>query len=291
LVESRHDPDRTPVPIGYSPQDQHHVLPVEVLLRSSVLARRDQRGINDRQRVGFHLLMVCFEGYGSHAVDFEPVELSPGTCLRIHPGQVQRFAPDAVFDAHMVVWPDDAAPADPVAPAWYPGSGAATSWHLEGEPFTQVLHSIDDLRAEQERFDGSPQMIALLRSLLRTLVLRLAVHAPAPLPETSALPELYVGLRQLIEQRLTVRPTVVELAHELGYSLRTLDRACRDATGQTAKQVLDERTTLEIRRLLTHTDRALVNIAADFSFQDPSNFTKFVRRHLGEPPSVIRDRG
>jgi len=233
--------------------------------------------------------MVCVEGHGSHVVDFDQVELSPGTCLRIHPGQVQRFVPDPVFDAHMVVWPDDAAPADPVAPAWYPGSDVATSWHLEGESFTQVLHSIDDLRDEQGRFDGSPQMIALLQSLLRTLVLRLAVHAPVSDPETGRLPDLYVDLRQLIEQRLYQRPTVVELAHDLGYSTRTVDRACQEATGQTAKQVLDERTTLEIRRLLTHTDRPLVNIAADFSFQDPSNFSKFVRRHLGDLPTMIRD--
>lgn len=89
----------------------------------------------------------------------------------------------------------------------------------------------------------------------------------------------------------SVGPSVTELAHDLGYSTRTLDRACRQATGRTARQVLDERVGLEIRRLLTHTDRPVSQIAGDLGFDDSSNFSKFVRRQLGALPTQVRDRG
>lgn len=42
------------------------------------------------------------------------------------------------------------------------------------------------------------------------------------------------------------RPNMIELAQELGYSSRTIDRACRQVTGRTAKQVLDERVAFEV---------------------------------------------
>ena len=78
------------------------------------------------------------------------------------------------------------------------------------------------------------------------------------------------------------------MAEDLGYSTRTLDRACQRATGRTAKQVVDERISLEVRRLLTHTDLPVARIATDLGFDDASNFTKFVKRQLGLPPSEVR---
>ena len=291
MVESRQSGDPPLVDVTYAPQRGHRGLPVEVIDRSSILARDAPRTSNHRQRVGFHLLMVCTAGRGTHVVDFEAIDMSPGACLRVHPGQVQRFVPVPVFDAHVVVWPTDTHPADPTAPPWYPGCGAATSWHLAGEVRSTILSGIEELRVEQGRFDGGARRRALMTSLLHTLLLRLAIEVPDTTPDTGQLPEAYLRLRRRIEQRLHERPSVTQLAQDLGYSARTLDRACRQATGRTAKQVLDERVGLEIRRLLTHTDRPVSQIAVDLGFDDPSNFSKFVRRQLGALPTQVRDRG
>ncbi|NNL99059.1 MAG: helix-turn-helix domain-containing protein [Acidimicrobiia bacterium] len=244
-----------------------------------------------RQRLGFHLLMVCVSGHGTHDVDFEPVELSVGTCLRVHPGQVHRFVSDPPFEAYMVVWPDSSHPPDPVAPVWYPGCNAATSWHLDEEPLAKLLATIDELRYEQGRFDGSPRQTALMQALLASLLFRLAIEIPESVPDAGRLPQAYLDYRERIEERVYQRPTVLELARDLGYSSRTLDRACRQVSGETAKQVLDGRISLEIRRVLTHTDRPISRIAADFEFHDPSNFSKFVKRHLGDLPGHIRQTG
>ncbi|WP_436794629.1 AraC family transcriptional regulator [Actinospongicola halichondriae] len=290
MVESRHLADRDPVAIEYSPHRRHPKLPVEVVDRSSILERTRDRELGYRQRVGFHLLIVCTAGQGSHVVDFEPVQVSEGTCLRVRPGQVQRFVPDPAFDARMVVWPTDSHPTDPEAPVWFPGCDATSKWQLEGESLDKALHSVRELEYEQDRFDGSPRNIALMSALLSALLLRLALEIPESVPESSRLPQPYLDFRAVVERRLYERPTVVDLARELGYSTRTLDRACRQAAGQTAKEVFDDRVALEIRRLLTHTDRSIASVGAEFGFHDPSNFSKFVKRHLGGLPGDIRDR-
>lgn len=263
-------------------------LPVEVVERSSILARKSSRELAIRQRVGFHLLIVCTAGRGTHVVDFEALELTVGTCIRVHPGQVQRFVQTSDFDAHMVIWPTSAHPSERDAPAWYPGCGAATRWQPDDVQFGRLSRSIDELRDEQTRFDGSPRQIELVQTLLRALLLRIAIDTPATVPDVSRLPQPYQDFRAGIEARLRQRPTVADLARTLGYSSRTLDRACQQVSGQTAKQVLDARVALEIRRLLTHTDQPLTRIASDFGFFDASNFSKFVKRHLGDLPGEIR---
>ena len=290
MVRSRHVRDEEPIDIGYEPQRRHRALPVEVVDRSSILARLSGVELaRRRERVGFHLLIVCTAGHGSHIVDFEPFELSPGTWLRVYPGQVQQLVPEPVFDAHMVVWPIAGHPADPEAPAWFPGCGAATCWRPDDEVLGTLLGSVKELRYEQERFDGSTRKRELLRALLSTLLLRVAIEIPESVPDAGRLPQPYLDFRAHIEGRLYERPAVVDLARDLGYSSRTLDRACQQVSGQTAKQVLDQRVALELRRLLTHTDWSVARIGAVFGFFDPSNFSKFVKRHLGGLPGDIRD--
>ncbi|MEM7340190.1 MAG: AraC family transcriptional regulator [Actinomycetota bacterium] len=289
MVESRQLLDHAPIDVSYAPQRRHRLVPVEVVDRAELMARIAAREVAHRQRTSFHQLVVCTRGHGTHHVDYEEIELSEGTLLRIHPGQVQQFEPEPAFDAHIIVWPIESHHADPAAPAWFPGSSAATHWQLEGELFAKILGWVDELRTEQDRFDGSARYIGLMQALLCSLLLRLAIEVPEPSPNPSQLPRPYLELRQLIEHQLYERPTVAALADMLGYSSRTLDRACQQVSGQTAKGVLDDRVALEVRRLLTHTDRPVAGIGADFGFSDPSNFSKFVKRHLGRLPGEIRD--
>lgn len=277
---------QTPVEISYLPVHGHRLLPVEVLQRSDVLQRTAGRS---RQRAMFHQLVVCTSGEGTHNVDFESIPFTAGSMIRIHPGQVQQFVTDAAFEATMVVWPDDSHYADPQAPAWYPGSDIATRWQLDTESLTQVLGWIEELRVEQAQFDTSAAYASLLQTLLRSLLIRLAIMLPQPSQSANRLPRPYLDYREMIEARLYDRPSVLALAHDLGYSSRTLDRACKTVSGNTAKEVLDERTTLEIRRLLTHTTRPIAQVGHDLGFGDPSNFSKFVKRHLGQLPGQIRN--
>ncbi len=285
MEAQRSDPRNRPAEIGFSPVDGHRLLPVEVVDRSSVVRRTPRRS---QQRPLFNLLMIGTDGAGVHEVDFEPVPVEVGTLLRVHPGQVHRFVRQPEFDAVLVLWPPSSRTADRLDPDWYPGCGRPTRWQLEPEHHRRLLGWVQDLRVEQGRFDGSRLRTALMDSLLRTLLIRLAVELPGWHPSTTQLPAAYVAFRQIIERRLSERPTVANLASELGYSPRTIDRACEAVVAKTAKEVLDERTALEIRRLLTHSDRSIALVGTDLGFSDPSNFAKFTKRHLNATPGQVR---
>ncbi len=280
-----------PVPVDYLPNVTCDHLPYEIVQRSGVLAKKAARDYQLRQRPGFHQLIVCTEGEGTHIVDFEPVPLQRGSVLRIHLGQVQQFLPNQRFEATMVVWPLDSHLSSSTRPTWFPGSKIPTRWELAEPDLDRLLGWLDDLHAEQAAFDGSSVKREVLVAMLHTFLLRVESTLPANQTSSSQLPQPYIDLRMEIEARLYARPTVEFLASSIGYSSRTLDRACHFAVGKTAKQVLDERTALEVRRLLTQTDRSVASIGRDFGFDDASNFSKFVKRHLGALPSVLRQQG
>lgn len=288
----RQDSDLVPPKeIGWRPQGRHLNLPVEVLERSDVLGRIEAREISSRERVQFHQLLICTGGDGTHIVDFEPMPLVRGTIQRIYPGQVQQYVTEGPVDVIMVIWPSDSDRADPELPPWYPGSGAATHWAVDDVTLAKVIEWGAVLRVEQAAFDGSARRVALMRSLLRTFLLRLALELPAGASSGEPPPQAYIDFRVAMERQLHERPTVTSLALALGYSTRTLDRACVEASGHTAKYLLDERVALEVRRLLTYSNRSVAQIATSLGFADASNFSKFVKRQLGEGPLEIRAAG
>ena len=80
-----------------------------------------------------------------------------------------------------------------------------------------------------------------------------------------------------------------DYARHLGYSVKTLPRACLSATGQPVKQIIDTRVALEAQRLLAHTDQPVAAIARRLGFSEPTNFGKFFTRHTGTTPGDFRD--
>ncbi len=275
--------------MAFSPPDGQRHLPVEVLDRADVLDR--SRGPVMRRPM-FHQLVVCTSGEGTHDVDFERVAVRTGTVLRLRPGQVQRFVREPHFDARMIVWPDDAT-IDRDGRHWFPGSSMGTRWDLSAAELERFERWIDELAEARQSYDGTAEGEQLMRVLLEALLLRL-VQLPGGGTDPGELaraPTAYTAFRSLLEQRVTTRPTVRTLAHELGYSPRTIDRASRAATGRSAKEILDERIVLEVRRLLLRTERPVSQIGRDLGFNDPSNFSNFVRRHLGDSPGEVRSEG
>ena len=287
-MAGRSRPER-PLDIGFRPQ-VHPNLPVEVVERAEIRDRGGPAHFRRRQRADFHQIVLCTSGRGLHHVDFEPIEMRAGTALRIHPGPLQQFQFDPHFDASMVIYRSEFHRTFTPGEIWFPGSDTPTHWSLDAAEFERLLATVDELRSEQAHFDGAPARAALMESLLGTLLARLNLAAGDPV-RTDHLPEPYLRFRHFIESRLHERPPVAQCADQLGYSTRTIDRACQAAAGRTAKEVLNERITLEVRRLLTHSELGVTRVGASFGFADASSFSKFVQRHLGASPSEIRDDG
>jgi len=274
--------------LGFSPQLHHPKVPVEVIEWSELMTRMPGPFVPRRQRAQFNLLIICTAGAGGHMVDFSPMTLGPGSMARIRPGQVQQFEAPATFEARLVIWPVESQPPGPGAPPWFPGSAAPSSWQLSPPQLDQMLGWVNELRRQQEVFDGSAGRAELMRMTLGTFLLTLDVELCGDTALTVGLPQAYLDLRAQLERDLPGRPSTASLARRIGYSTRTLDRACQAVTGQTARQVIDERIALEIRRHLADTSRSIAEIRTDLGYDDSSNFTRFVIRHLGQSPTDFR---
>lgn len=250
------------------------------------------------ERVDFLLLMLVRRGRGAHMVDFVEHALRPGQLLAVRPGQVQQWRTPGLQQGELLlVSPEALAPS--IARAGLDMQLLALDeWPAVSTPpkrlFAEALADLTRLQADIQRFDARRSTAAadaaivwhgLLALLLRLSRDRQPSNDAAPAAGDRAIYRLFL---QQLERTIGERPSVRTLAARIGYSERTLSRACEAAAGRTAKQVADARTLLEAKRLLVHSGASAVQIGHQLGFSEPTNFVKFFRRLAGVTPQAFR---
>jgi AraC-like DNA-binding protein len=242
------------------------------------------------QRPEFHLLIWIQRGQAAHTVDFERYTLAPDHVLWVKPGQVQTFGEYPLPIGQLVLFQPD---------FLFHGTQAATfadqrfgpaHWQLRHPAITRVGHAFEQLRDAYDGAATGPRSLygELLKHLLSVLLLRLREASPPDPLASGKRDDTFARLRDAVERDFATHHQVVHYAQTLGYAPRTLSRAALNATGNTAKQLIDRRIILEAERVLAYTDLPITTIADQLGFDDASNFSSFFARHTATSPSAFR---
>lgn len=280
------------IEIAYDNPDPAHP-GVEVLTFESLKRRLKGSVARRPSRLDFHQLMLVRGGEGTAMVDFVQHPCARGTLLHLRPGQVQRLpcgadGRPADLDAVLLLFTADFPPPLPATHAVLDGFGPV-GWQLPPGEFDAFERTAAELEAEYTalRSGVHPTDLtgALLRQLLGALLIRIA-RLTGPSGEPSS--DLYLAFRRELERSFATTRSVEDYAARLGYSPRTLTRACVAATGRTAKQLVDARVVLQAQRLLAHTDLPVATVGRTLGFGEPTNFGKFFARETGRAPGAFR---
>lgn len=240
-----------------------------------------------------HLILVKSHSLNCWADDVRHT-VPPGAWLWISPGQVYRFGAglDRATGAVLLFMPGflDTATlaAARLTPPYSPGP------LLPDAEEDAALAALLGLLEDAYRHTGAlpPEArVDLMRHLLAALVLRLGhVRQRRHGLRAGGGSDTFQRFHEAVERDFAAGRRIEDYAATLGYSVRTLTRACLAATGRTAKRYLDDRTALEAKRLLVHTDLRPGQVASRLGFTSPTVFGKFFRRCTGETPESFRAR-
>ncbi|MFV0131572.1 helix-turn-helix domain-containing protein [Streptomyces sp. HMX112] len=272
---------------------------MEVLSFTDLRHRLPGRQFTRLHRLDFHRLTLVEKGHGTAIVDFVDRPCQPGTLLHTRPGQLQRLptTPDgspADLDATIVSFTPDFPPRLPATTRVVDDPFGPISWQLDQEDHDSFRRALTDLAAEYATpADREPEITKeLLRQLLTGLLLRIArLPAPDDYPAARAqeAPEQpYRLFRHELERSFVVQHQAQHYAARLGCSVKTLNRACKNAVDRTAKQLIDARIALEAQRLLAYTDLPIAAVSRRLGFTEPTNFGKFFTRVTGHTPGAFR---
>lgn len=259
---------------------------IEIFCLSELRRRMTPAFFKRLQRPRFHLLVLYIAGQGSEEIDFVKITCRPGTVLQVYPGQVLRYLSIDQAEAHLILFkPEFLLPESETLQPF--------NSHLQLNPrqLVSFQRTFEALQSEYTNSDGSQLSENILRHQLMALLLQLTRLNKANLLESELSNKQQTLLHQFqkaLEQGFMQSRTVQDYADELNCSARTLNRATQQLTGSSAKQLIDERVTLEAKRLLAHTPLSIAEIASRLNFSESTNFVKFFRHRTGQLPGAFR---
>lgn len=269
------------------------------------LAQLKERGSPDHlaavQRLEF-LLFVLYTPQdgknskpftGEHWVDFVRYPVAAHTLIIVQPGCLHQFHITPDMNACLLV-------VDPIF--MLPEHLAYLKPLLSSRPWPvctaltpagshDFLALCQHLRNDLQRVADESLLAALARERLYTwlLLTRIGWDQLGHTHQNPATPSPLVhDFQALLEQHYAMRWSVQNYARKLGYTERTLNRACLGYAGQTAKTMVDARVLLEAKRLLAHSNDTVEAISYRLGFGSASPMAQFFKRLAGVTPKAFR---
>ena len=251
-------------------------MPVEVMTFKRF--RRLNNG--GTQRADFPVLALIETGHGSLSIDFATYPLTKRSVVLIGPGTVHRWEETAHLAGYLVLF----LPTAPVTQATrelFKAPDLASVSIIPDDEWPFVAAAMEHLRIEV-----SVALTGPTREMSEILVSALIARARPPQIGARLENTIFYRFRSSVEAHFRLHHKVGFYARALGYSPRTVSRAVKRVTGQTAKTYISDRIVLEAKRLLAHDRITAARCASELGFLDASSFSVFFRSATGQRPGA-----
>ncbi len=270
----------------------------EIFTLRSLFSRQDNLNhpLGKPHRIEFYHILFITKGAGIHYIDFHPYEYNEGSILFISKGQVHAFEVRFDIDGFLILFTEAFLSKNLIH------SDVLSLYRL----YNYHLHLpiMQPEEAEENIFDNIINEIyreynlsdnfakeEILRLLLKLLLLKAEriKHTLIP-PEKNAEWLIKFGeFRNQLEKHFTVTRNANEYAEMINVSYKHLNEICKSMTGSTAKEFIDKFLILEIKRNLSISNISVKELTYKFGFDEPTNFTKFFKKHTNQSPSQFKN--
>jgi AraC family transcriptional regulator, transcriptional activator of pobA len=235
--------------------------------------------------------LFLLQGHGSVLIDFENRPLSGRSLVAIGPGRVHAWQATKMTGLYIAFTQEffDGAGPPPSALFDYPfmfGGELSSVIHLKPTQGAQIQGLFRDINCEFENHEKLA--VEMIRHQLRLLMVHLSRLYAATSPAPFAAVGLVRRFRQAVERSFRASTSVRDYARDLGITTSHLNESLRLETGLTAGDLIRARLLLEAKRLLLHSELTMAEIGYELGFEDPSYFSRFIRRELKTSPAEFR---
>lgn len=251
--------------------------------------------LNTPHRIKFYGILIFTGGEGNHFVDFRTFPVEKNTCVIINQNQVHAFdtenRPSAqfiLFTKHFLKLITKVIDNRVIAPTQFL-SLYQPSFKLTVSQTHRLLNLIDLIKAEYVSPDLNMPCLQLLFSALLT---RICEERP-----DTYLTDLNTNQVACFERFIYCLETNIAFSHDanayanrVGTSYKTLNKICKLATQQTAKQLIDAYIILNAKRALSIDKLQVKQVSDILGFDEATNFVKFFKKHTLMTPKLFQSQ-
>lgn len=256
------------------------------------------------RRDNFYHLVLFTDGTGSFTVDFDTFRIEPYLTYFTVPGQVHTWSFDSLPRGYIVNFGADLLDSLLSERNYLQRFGFSTGiavdqvirvGHTAGKRIENLLREMVDATNDS---NGRPMDYIRILLLHALFVLDAqgsrAMHDPgSTVGERQSRTRnkvLIRHFRELVEQHYRTERFPKFYADQLQVSSNHLNIVCKTYLGKQAGSFIRDRILLEAKRMLTHPDMIIADLADELHFSDNSYFTKFFKKMEGITPEEFRQK-
>src|SRR5579859_4555789 len=156
----------------------------------------------------------------------------------------------------------------------------------------QKLKLLSDIFVEEFKTSDQIQHEVLLALLKRLIIYVTRLTKSGYVPTKKLQDERFHIIRKfnlLVEANFKTEHSVSFYAQQLCKSPKTLSNLFALFKQKPPSQIIQERITVEAKRLLCYTDKSIKHITFELGFEDVSYFSNFFKKNIGTSPSDFRN--
>tara|TARA_R110002049_G_scaffold4504_3_gene31315 strand:+ start:13700 stop:14572 length:873 start_codon:yes stop_codon:yes gene_type:complete len=253
--------------------------------------------INKPHSHNFYLCVLFTEGKGTHEIDFNSYNINPGKVFFLKPGQThfwkfetqpqgfiffhsQEFYELKFLEHKLHTFPFFYSYQNPPVLKLTPKK--LKELHLS---FQEVYSEYQQTNLFREL-----KIVNSLNNIYIELTRAYTVDINLEKLNTTHYVNILENLENLINAHFYNEKLPKFYADKLNITTKHLNRVVKKTTNKTTSQLISERTILEAKRLIVHSQDNLANIADTLEFSDYAYFSKFFKSRTGMTPLDFRKK-
>lgn len=230
----------------------------------------------------FYLILLFTKGHGVHYVDFNKYLIKPGTVFMMGPGQVHSWELSDDIDGyvffHSKAFYDEGYTNEKITN--YP---FFTS--IQNQPLVVIkkstLISIEDLfkKILEEYKQDKLLRFNKLHALVNILYVELTrIYNTGTNVENKKYLNTVRKFESLVDNNFKEMKFPVEYASLMNITERHLNRITKTCLNKTPTDLISDRMILEAKRMLTHSNHSIAEVAGELGYFDSSYFSKLFKK-------------
>lgn len=281
---------------SYGLQHDHRSVPFA--LRTMEEIDQANQGEPDRpHRHNYYTILWSFTATGTHMIDFVDYEIAPQYIFFVSPRQVHQVRTDPDPGGVVLLFTSEFLQMNDIREEFIDRLKIFRTCEenppliiLEPQAATLRLY-VEQMQLAQQLPDYRYEALGAWLKLFLITCNNVCDLAPAHPQELQAGQTILRQFKQLVESHVTEWHKVSNYADQLFITPNHLNDVVRSLLGQTAKEYIQRRLTLEAKRCAAFGTTTTKELAHTLGFRSPSHFTKFFRAQTGQTISEFKAQG
>jgi AraC-like DNA-binding protein len=252
---------------------------------------------DDPHRHNYYTIIWSFTARGKHIIDFKEYDILPDHIFFVSPWQVHQVITEPRPTGVVILFTPEFLQKNSIKEDFisnlrlFRGSDDTPPLPIHAEMSNRLKEFSEGMRLafesdEEMRYDT---IGAYLKLFLITCNGHCSLHPQTNPQNLEVGRSLIRNFKTLVEEHFNEWHQVQEYASELNVSPNYLNEVIKAGINVSAKDFIQQRVTLEAKRMVAFTSKSAKEIGFELGFEDPSHFSKFFKSHTGQSLQTFKE--